>query len=131
MVSILYVHLSIKNRFSLSCSVLRWWTWLMITIFSTNDMHLPFLADLANVSIFGLCNWKVSLSSVLLSVYSTPGHMADASDSICGTDMHIHPLYLPVRYLAYMPNLVGRFGFGTYLAITWSVHHSVHHRCLC
>ena len=40
-------------------------------------------------------------------VYSVPNCMIDASDFICGTYMHIHQPYMPIKYfiyLAYMPH---------------------------
>ena len=77
-----------------------------------------------------ICTWKlgtlaqsVSLSegSALLSVHSTPGHMIDARDFICGTYMDIHPPYMPIKYMTFMCNLVGIFVSGTYLVIACKV----------
>ena len=47
--------------------------------------------------------------------------MIDTSDFICGTYIYIHTLYMLIRYLAYMPNLVGIFVLGNYFSITFEV----------
>ena len=52
-------------------------------------------------------------------MYSPAGNMTDAS--ICGAYMGILPPYMPVKYFAYMPYLVGTFVSGTYLTITCEV----------
>ena len=50
-------------------------------------------------------------------VYSAPCYLVDARDLKCGKYMYIHPLYMHIRYLAHMSNLVGIFVFGTYLEV--------------
>ena len=45
-------------------------------------------------------------------------HMVDDSDFICGAYMCIHLPYKSIKYLAYMPSLVGKYVSSTYLAIT-------------
>ena len=74
-------------------------------------------------TIRGLFNRKVLslVSLTLLSVHSVPGHLVDASDFLYGTCMHMHLPYVSIKYLAYMPNLVGIFVSGRYLAIACEV----------
>ena len=57
------------------------------------------------------------LSPSPLNVYSTPVNMTGTIDFICSIYMCIYPLYMP----SINPNLVGIFGSGTYLAITYEV----------
>ena len=54
-------------------------------------------------------------------LYIDPIWIIGGSDFICGRYMCIHPLHWHIKYLAYMPNLVGLFVSCTYLAITCEV----------
>ena len=54
-----------------------------------------------------------------------PCSIVDATDSIFGIYMHIHPLYLHVKYLQALPSLVGIFVTDTYLVITCVVEFEV------
>ena len=51
-------------------------------------------------------------------VYSVPCYMVDGGDFLCGKFMCIHPPYRPIKYFAYISNLVGLFLSDTYLATT-------------
>ena len=54
-------------------------------------------------------------------VYSAHCHLVECSDFIRDTNMNIHLPYTSIKYLMYMPNLVGIFVSRTYLAITSEV----------
>ena len=65
-----------------------------------------------------LCNQKaaeISLSLLLAMLFllRVTDLMVDAIDFICGTNIHIHPSCMPIRYLVYMTNLVAIFVSGT------------------
>ena len=49
-------------------------------------------------------------------MYRGPCHMVDCSDFIYDTYMCIHLPFNLIKYLAYMPNSVGIFVSGAYLA---------------
>ena len=78
----------------------------------TPYMHIKYLAYTpALVSIFvsgayltrvQMCNHVCSVVYVKY-VYNTPCCVIDASDFKCCIFMRVHPLYIPVKYLAYMP----------------------------
>ena len=61
------------------------------------------------------CNQKVLLEGLFM--YSSPGHMVNASD-------YIYDTYMPIKYFAYhiyIPDLVDIFISGTFFAITCKV----------
>ena len=46
-------------------------------------------------------------------VYSAPGHMANASDFLCGMYIHLHFPYMFLKDMAYMSSLVSIYVSGS------------------
>ena len=60
--------------------------------------------------------WQPYVVTDLSKMYTSTCHMVDASDS-CYTYVHIYPTYMPMKYMAHIPNGVGIFVSDTYIYI--------------
>ena len=54
-------------------------------------------------------------------MYSAPGYIVHDSDFVYGTNIHTHPIHMPVKYIASMHDLAGIVVFGKYMGITWEM----------
>ena len=76
------------------------------------------LSGLYDHIAYWLCELYLQCGShicLAIYVYSAPCCMVHVNDFICGTYICIHLPCLPIKYLAYIPNLVGIFVSGTYV----------------
>ena len=72
-------------------------------------------------SIFVQWNMGITWNVVCKVCIQYTCHMVDASCFSCGAHVHVHPLYMPIKYMTYMWNVMSIFVSGTYMALTYEV----------
>ena len=82
-------------------------------------MCVKILGLYAHVACF-LCGWSNICAVIYVKYAYSSCCLVDSSDFTCGTCMNMCLLYIPIKYLVYLLNLVGISVFDIYLAMPWN-----------